>query len=199
MLSGDVTNMSKGNRSDSRRETSHLRALNAQYAQEIDAYRRFAEQRRARRVHTQAQLGTYIERVNEYFTECEKKGKPFTLAGILLSIDIDRRTWDKMRNGEYDYLLEEYIARVQNGEVLPSEENDEIPLIAYSDFCEKCTLRVQEQRESACSSLRGNPAGNIFLLKAQMGLREDDAPTHVAQTLVICDSEQAKKAIDMLR
>ena len=176
----------------------------AQHA--IHAYRQFAQARREKRVHTQEQLRVYIQRASDYFAECDRISKPYTIAGLLLALEIDRNTWSRMGNGEHDYLLEEYLALHPSDET--TDETDETssydetngtPLIAYSEFHEKCTLRVQEQRERACASLRGNPAGNIFLLKAQMGLREDDAPTHVAQTLVICDGEQAKKAIEMLK
>ena len=189
--------MAKGNHTHTRRETQHLQALNTQYTQELDAYRQFAQARREKRVHTQEQLRVYIQRASDYFAECDRISKPYTIAGLLLALEIDRNTWSKMGNGEHDYLLEEYLALHPSDE--NSDETDGTPLIAYSEFHEKCTLRVQEQRERACASLRGNPAGNIFLLKAQMGLREDDAPTHVAQTLVICDGEQAKKAIEMLK
>lgn len=71
-------------------------------------------------------------------------------------------------------------------------------LIPYSEFAEKCTLLLQDQLERNCYTNKGNPAGSIFSLKAQFQWREDDAPQHLVQQLVIADSEQARKAIGML-
>ena len=182
--------MSKGNRSDSRRETEHIKHLPKMYSEEIQKYKEYAEARRNSRVYTQESLSEYMQKASDYFIGQDEKGKPYTVAGLLLALDIDRQSWSRIGNGEMDYQLVEY---------LELHDNPKEPLIAWSEFHEKCSLTIQAQREERCSSLRGNPAGNIFLLKAQNGFREDDTPNHVTQNLVICDADQARKALELLR
>ena len=187
--------MSKGNRTNSKRNTEAIKDLPTMYSKEIQRYREYAEARKNSRMYTQESMSEYMDKANQYFNEQDKHGKPYTVAGLLLALDINKHSWSRISNGEFDYQLEEFIE--QNPEL--STVDSGIPLIAWSDFAEKCSLKIQAQREEKCSSLRGNPAGNIFLLKAQNGFREDDSPNHVTQNLVICDAEQAKKAMELLR
>lgn len=163
------------------------------YSEEIQRYKDYAKARREARVFTQESLSEYMQKASDYFVGQDEKGKPYTVAGLLLALDIDRQSWSRIGNGEMDYQLQEYI------DIYGESETTETPLIAWSEFYEKCSLTIQAQREENCSSLRGNPAGNIFLLKAQNGFREDDTPSHVTQNLVICDGEQARKALELLR
>ena len=190
--------MGKGNRTSSKRNTDAIRDLPTMYSEEIQRYRDYAEARKNSRMYTQESMSEYMDKANQYFNEQDRNGKPYTVAGLLLALDINKHSWSRISNGEFDYQLEEYLESVDK----LSTENDGIPqtpLIAWSDFAEKCSLKIQAQREEKCSSLRGNPAGNIFLLKAQNGFREDDSPNHVTQNLVICDGEQARKALELLR
>lgn len=180
--------MGKGNRSNSKRNTEKIEKLPKMYSEEIQRYKDYAKARREARVFTQESLSEYMQKASDYFVGQDEKGKPYTVAGLLLALDIDKHSWSRISNGEFDYQLEEAL-----------DNNQETPLIAWSNFAEKCSLTIQAQREENCSSLRGNPAGNIFLLKAQNGFREDDTPSHVTQNLVICDGEQARKALELLR
>ena len=61
-------------------------------------------------------------------------------------------------------------------------------------------LVIQEQREAACSSNRGNPAGNIFLLKAQQGFRDqpETQQTNNTLTLNVATLGEAKDALKLL-
>lgn len=183
--------MGKGNRTNSRRETKHIEQLPKMYHEEIQKYKEYAEARKRNRVYSQESMPMYMDRANKYFEEQDRKGKPYTVAGLLLALDIGKDSWSRISNGDFDYQLEEFYVDNPN--------YDGIPLIAWSEFAEKCSLKIQAMREENCSSLRGNPAGNIFLLKAQNGFREDDTPSHVTQNLVICDGEQARKALELLR
>lgn len=193
----------KGNRTKGNRETTAIQALNAAYKQEIDTYKRMAENRRATRRYRQEDLALYLGRVVEYIESKKDSGKPLTISGVTLAMKVNSEAFKGMRNGEYDYLLDEFITL--NG---VSEEEWEwidgypywngVAMFSYSEMLDMVYLMIQDQRETACSSLRGNPAGNIFLLKAQQGFREDEAPQTVNQTLVIADVDKAKEAMKLL-
>lgn len=193
----------KGNRTKGNRNSDLIKAVNDEYSKELTAYKRMAEAKRNLRVIKQEDAQTYLDRVIEYIDEKQSGGKPLTVSGVNLAMKVSSMAFRHMREGDYDYLAEEYIAL--NG---LSEEDieyyDGVPyhngvlLMPYSDIIDRVYLMIQEQRETACSSLRGNPAGNIFLLKAQQGFREDSTPQTVNQTLVIADVDKAKEAMKLL-
>jgi len=192
--------------------------MNTRYSCEIEEYKKFAEARRARRKWTQEKLGEVYSAIAEYVEEATASRKPLTIAGMILAAHTDRQTWTRWRDGDMDYILEEYIANnelndnnivVEDGIPLHirtdahdgSPENEHcyaVMLMPYSEMVAKCELLIQQQLEENCYTNRGNPAGSIFGLKARFAWREDDAPTHVSQTLVLADVEQARKALGML-
>jgi len=190
-----------------KRNTTEITEYNTRYSNEISEYKAFAEKRRNNRVYKQEQMFSLIEKLSDYVETKHRENKPLTVAGMLLAIGWNTDVWRRARDGDYDYLLEEYISLndikdsdVQDADGLPyvSTANGNVSLIPYSLFVEKASLLIQEEREEKCSSTRGNPAGNIFLLKAQHGFREEDTPTTVNQTLVIADREQATEALKLL-
>ena len=191
-----------------KRNTKNITEYNARYSEELDGYRAFAEKRRNNRVYKQEQLTGYVEKLKLYVEEKSKANKPFTVAGVLLALGLNSMTWSRFRDGEYDFLLEEYLQlnNITDNEILYDEDglpfvldnNRKVTLIPYSVLYEKTMLMIQEEREEKCSSLRGNPAGNIFLLKAQMGFKEEEAPQTLNQTLVIADRDKALEALKLL-
>lgn len=189
------------------KQTEVIESLNTKYSAEVEQYKFFAKQRRGRRKFTQEKLTQQYSALAEYVEECVEKKQPLTVAGAILKADFNEDAWYKAKSGEMDYLLEEYIAvnQVTDETIIDglpyhiNQDGEAILLKPYSWLIQKIMLMIQEQREIACSSLRGNPAGNIFLLKAQMGFKEDSQPNTVNQTLVIADAEQAKKALEMLK
>lgn len=143
-----------------------------------------------------------IDRLQEYTEKTLADGKPLTVAGYILASGVPSSKFYDMKNGSYDHIIEEFKIcndLAPDTEQYITPDGEVIPLVPFSTVIEKCYLLIQEQRETACSSLRGNPAGNIFLLKAQQGFREEESPSTVNQTLVIADSEQARRALDLLK
>lgn len=191
-----------------------FKALTAMYKAEVDSYKKMAEARRKNRKYTQESLGKFYERLGEYVDECERKHEPLTVAGMLLALNLRKEAWQKAKLGELDYLLEEYISlnnitddQIVEIDDLPfhekvDEETGEIcrvPLISWGTFAEKASMMIEAQLERNCYTNKGNPAGSIFGLKAHYGYRDDpQTPQHLVQNLVIADSEQAKKAMQML-
>lgn len=196
-----------GNTTNSKRDTDKITKYNSMYSEEIREYKKFAIARRNKRKHKQESLVEFVDKLEEYLEEKRKTGKPLTIAGIMLTLGIDRNTWYKALDGELDYLLEEYIAinHITDSDVtyidnLPYHfgESGRVMLIPYSEFLQKVYLLIQERLEENLYSNRGNPAGSIFSLKHNYHWREDDNPQHIVEHLVVADSEQAKKAMEML-
>ncbi len=108
--------------------------------------------------------------------------------------------------GEYDYLLEEYMAlnnttNITEIDGLPYHINEDgslVLLIPWSEVVQKLRLIIQDQLEQNLYTNKGNPAGSIFSLKANYQWQEEPVTQHVENTLVIADASQAKKAMAML-
>ena len=188
-------------------QTEAITEMSQEYSKAVEQYKKFATARRGRRKFNQEKLTKQYQALAEYVAEKTDTRQPLTVAGAILASDFNEDAWYKAKSGEMDYLLEEYIALNQVTEEtiidgLPyhiNSDGEAILLKPYSWLIQNTMLLIQEQREIACSSLRGNPAGNIFLLKAQMGFKEDNQPSTVNQTLVIADKEQAIKTLEMLK
>ena len=90
----------------------------------------------------------------------------------------------------------------QEGQQVTLESGETVFLCRLSEIIKSAELAVQQQREEACSSLRGNPAGNIFLLKAQQDFQDTppDQRTTNNNTLVmnISTLDEAKEAMKRL-
>lgn len=199
----------KGNRTNSLRNPTKIKAMHAQYCQEIQGYKEYAAARRATRVWTQERVGELYYKLVEYAEECERKKEPLTVAGTILATGMSRSAWDKAGAEEFDFLLEEYIdlheigpGDIEMRDDLPwytDENGEEVLLITYGALKEKADLMIQRQLERNCYTNRGNPAGSIFSLKAKFDWREEASPSQLVQQLVVADVEQAKKALNMLK
>ena len=203
-----------GNRTNHRPESAeHIGKLNAAFAQELAGYREFAAARRNRRKYTQEGMTDMYTRVCEYAQECERAHAPMTIAGVQMALNTNKDFWSKAQAGEYDFLLEEYLALHNlteddftyiDGEPwhvytdADTGECAQVMLIPFSDFVQKVRLILQDQLERNLYTNKGNPAGSIFSLKAQFDWQEDHAPQHLVQQLVIADNDQARKAIELL-
>ena len=202
--------MPKGEKST--KDSAGAQALNSlakAYSAEVAGLKAFAEDRKRRRKYTQEGVTKAYQAISDYVDDCYKKKTPLTVAGFQLAIGIHRDAWIKARDGDLDYLLEEYlqdhhitendISMDQDG--LPWVQSDHGPvlLLRWSDLRKKADLLIQDQLERNCYTNRGNPAGSIFGLKAQFNWREDEGPQHLVQQLVIADLDQAKKALEMLK
>lgn len=184
------------------------------YKNEIEQYKQFAAARRSRRKYTQENAGAMYEQIKEYAAQCIDDRQPMTIAGMMLATGTNKDFWSKAQNGEYDYLLEEYLSlhsitedKVTIIDDLPYHlttgdggEVDAVLLLPYSEILEKSTILIQDQLERNLYTNKGNPAGSIFSLKAQFKWREEEpTTTYSSQTLIIADREQAVKALDMLK
>ncbi len=76
--------------------------------------------------------------IDAYFADCDRDGKPYTIAGLAYALDCSRDTI-------YEY-----------------EDNTNKP---FSDSIKKARARVLTRLEEGIAGDKGNPAGKIFLAK----------------------------------
>ena len=155
-----------------------IEAQKAKFSNEqIARYKELASTRKDRMKYTQEHLGELFEKANEYVVKKADEGKPLTIAGFQRALDISSSAWHRMRNGENDYALYEFL--VDKG--LPENYADGldknvmyegVPLITYSEFIDGLYLRQQEMLEEACIN-KQNPVGAIFLMKAMHGYNDN--------------------------
>lgn len=191
-----------GNTTNSPRNSEKIVKYSKLYSEEIAEYKRLAESHRRKRVYTQEKVAEYYEKLGEYVADCQASKSPVTVAGIWLALGVNKDYWSKAINGEYDYLLEEYLAihevtedSIEYINGLPYHQGN--LLIPHSDLVEKGRMIVQDQLERNCYSNKGNPMGSIAGMNNYFGWGEDK-PQHVVQNLVIADKDQAEKAMRML-
>jgi len=193
--------------------TTTIEALNRRHAEEITGYKQFAAARRAKRKYTQEKAAGVLEAFKAYISNCDANREPVTIAGAVMAAGFTRDAASRAKSGEMDYLLEEYLA-VNNISIEEATIIDGMPyhlkadqdtgeirqilLVPYSVIWEKMDLLIQDQLEKNCYTNKGNPAGSIFGLKAKFDWRDDPAPQHIENTLIIADKEQATKALKML-
>lgn len=198
----------KGNRTDSERNTEKIAALSRRYNEEQQAYREYAEARRNSVKFNQAELSRRNERLQAYIRQCYDDDEPITRAGMVLALGVSRDTYYRMRDGELDFRLYEYmdVNGISESDVLLDEEEtpyivgsegERILLIPSSVMIQKAELQLEAQTEARL--YKSGKVGDIFALKAVHGWQEDAAPKTLNQTLVIATPEQAREAIKALK
>ena len=203
--------MAKGNRTDSRRETAHLRANNSRFKSEIDTYKEYCQNRKKNRVHTQEQVTTLYENLCRYIEEQQEQEKPLTVAGAILAAGVDHSVWYRMRDGEYDYRLDEYLDQ-HNIELAEAPVDEagmkfsivtgrKVLLIEYSDICKRYMLLLQEQAEQRLYS-KGGKVTDIFTMKTLHGWQDSPQVFNDNRTLnidVVASLDEAQAAMERLK
>lgn len=151
---------------------------------------------------------TLKENLERYIEDQEVQHKPLTVAGMARASGLSYDTYLKYREGEADHMLYLFmdindISYDHEGQIVQTQDGQEVLLVRLSELIKQAELFIQEQREAACSSNRGNPAGNIFLLKAQQGFRDqpEDSRTTNNNTLIlnnVASLSEAKDALNLL-
>jgi hypothetical protein len=203
----------KGNRTrgkDRKGDTTAIVAATKEYEGNIERYKAFAEARRKAIKYGQEFAYTLMNNLTAYIEECQRTNEPITNGGLIMASGVGKDTYYKMREGEYDYRLYEYMdvngitwdmADSSSGYPVYYSDSGPVVLLPFAELIEKSELVLQAQREKACSSLRGNPAGNIFLLKAQQGFRDDSEVNRgtVNNNLVLNNVATLEEARDALK
>lgn len=176
-------------------------------AERAEHYRKIAEQQAKVIKYGQEYAGTLRDNLAAYIIETQNHNKPLTIAGLIRAAGVSADTYYRYRKGEADHLLYAYmdehgISFDHEGTEVTDADGEKVFLCRLSEIIKQAELAVQQQREEACSSLRGNPAGNIFLLKAQQDFQDTppDQRTTNNNTLVmnISTLDEAKEAMKRL-
>ncbi len=97
----------KGGRSTDK--TKKIREIADKYSGEIEGYKQYAETRRASRTYTQETASELYNRMVTYLIECKKTDTPMAVGKMCLAMGIDRKALHRMKTGEYDWRLYEYM------------------------------------------------------------------------------------------
>ena len=201
----------KGNRTNSKRNTNKITSYSKQYSEDISAYKEYAKKRRDNRSVRQEDAANYYDRLFDYINDCQTSEEPITRAGMLLALGVDRMTYYRMRDYEYDWRLYEYLDMndldcedISSNECVFTDENEnlclmegdkKILLIPFSELIQKAELMHESQTEARL--YKSGRVGDIFALKSLHGWQEDNQPSIVNQTLIIGETE-AREAINAL-
>ena len=172
------------------------------YGELSETARAMAEGRNRARKYNVDFIPVLQERLKAYREECERNREPLTSGGFILASGVPSSTFYEMAEGKYDPVVEEWrlLHNVPpDVDEFIDEDGTVIPLAPFSDVIEKeARLPLQISLERNCYQNRGNPAGSIFGLKARFNWTEDPTPARVQNNLIIADSEQARRALEML-
>lgn len=194
-----------GNSTNSYRETSHLVELNEEYSRQTEEYKRLAEKRRSNMSYSQEDMTDIYDKMWAYIEGSET----ITISGCILAMGVHPRAFNRMKNGEYNYRLEQYCAEndISQAEWLTDKrgvpyildsKGNRVLMIDYEDMVEMFLLMYQNQAEQQVAS--GKPVGGIFTLKSQFQWNDKvEEQPRVDNHLVIADAEQARKVLEMLK
>lgn len=216
LVSG-VVRVPKGVYSPELYNTAEIVRSTGAYTELIDKYKSMAAARRKAVKYKQEFAAGMYERINNYFAACEEKHEPAAVAGIILAAGVNSEAFYRMKAGDYDYMLESFLDmnQIKEGDIyeqdgapwcdLVEEETGEVVrvlLFPFSTILEKSLLRLQLERERRAAYTKGNPAGNIFLLKAQHGFDDTGetarSVTNNNLTIKVASISEAKDALKRL-
>ena len=185
------------------RDVTTITEINQQARQITEQAKKFAAARRARSPVRVEQINDICNKWETYIAECEHSRQPLTWGGFALAAGISMDTLKRMRSGELDHIIEEYII-IHDLEPGTTEIIDDdgviTPLVPWSVITEKISNLIQDQLERNCYTNKGNPAGSIFGLKARFDWQDQPQQAGtINNNLVIADAEQARKALEMLK
>ena len=183
--------------------TVAITELTRQAAQITEQAKAFAAARRAASPVRVEQINDICDKWEAYINECENTRQPMTWGGFALAAGISMDTLKRMRAGELDHLIDEYIIvhDLEPGTTQIIDSDGVItPLVPWSKLTEKISNLIQDQLERNCYTNKGNPAGSIFGLKARFDWQDQPQQAGtINNNLVIADAEQARKALEMLK
>ena len=191
------------------KDTTGLQTANQDRAEVIERYRRIAEERQKITKYNQEFVSDMAGKISNYIEECKKTGEPLTVSGMLQAADLTAEAYSKGKNSQqYDHMLYMYmelhgIDFDQEGTIYTDEQGKQVLLCRMSDLLKRAELAIMREREIKCSSTKGNPAGNIFLLKGFHGIQDQpqESRTTNNNTLVlnnVASLDEAKEALKRL-
>lgn len=196
-------------------ENENLKLWNTWYSEDKAQYRKFAESKRENNRFKQESLTEIYRKGREYLISCCDAGEPITITGLQIACDCDKMSFSRMRRGEYDWRLYQFLdyCGLSESDIITEHDdflNCDIAYVpdangelwvanTYSEIIERFYLEIQKELEILCYT-SNNPKGAIFLLKSLFGW--DDRQQQTGQTITaqvhVATMEEAKKAIERL-
>ena len=143
-----------------------------------------------------------IEAWQDYTQAQQIAHKPVTWAGYALAGGISYDTINRMRQGELEYVIEEYKITHDlspDTEVWTDPQGEIHYLTRFSDLVKRyCELPIMDQLESNCYQLKGNQVGSIFGLKARFGWQDDSPQVQHNTAVVVADADKARNLLEMI-
>jgi len=189
--------------------TEAITALNKAYSAELKGYKQFAAAIRSRAYDIDT-ITSGIDGMIDYIEKCSAKGEPATSAGLILASGLNRNSFYKAKNGEYDhiqaaYMLDNNISLndgIQDNNGILRDNKQKI-LSPISEIIEKCYLYMESdlQRRSLTDKSMARTTGAIFNLKAVFNYNDKPEPETrtVHNTLILnTNADQAAEAMKLL-
>jgi len=196
--------------------TTKISQFNTWYSQDIEEYKRFAEGRSQSHRFTQEYLTELTEKIIVYIEEQKDADKPITIAGFYLALGIQKKDYFRMKNGEFDYRLFQFMEyKGISPEDIQRDWQEPLGYIeywidadgqlwvmnTYSEIIEKALLLMQMQTEERLLTAKNNSqvSAAIFLLKAKFGW-SDKPDVNIYNTLQYSTTqlptyEEAKRSL----
>lgn len=187
------------------------------YSNHLQDIKEYAAGMMAARTYTVTELARRLNKCIELVNARMSCNKPFAIGELILAANVSRDTWDRIRKGELDYLIVEYITLndIQEADIINDGEQQYIdiqdaksgeivrtPLAPPSEIIEKFYTQHEIFLELNMYNNKSMPAvtADIFALKARH--KWDDKPqdsgTVTNNNLIIADKEQAQKVVELL-
>lgn len=158
-----------------------------------------------RRAHSPVRVERIPEMVaawDEYTRSQQEARRPVTWAGYAMAGGISYDSINRMRQGELDYVVEEYKLTHDlhpDSEYWIDDNGEEHILARFSDLVKShCELPIMDQLESNCYQLKGNQVGSIFGLKARFGWQDDSPQVQHNTAVVVADADKARNLLEMI-
>lgn len=200
------------------RKADKITRFNTWYSQDIKSYKKFAENRSRATRYTQEYLTELTYRIKDYLSQRDAAKQPFTVTGLFMSLEMQKKDYYKARNGEFDWKLYQFAdfkgLSCEDLENLEQIEDEQLGLLriwtdedgqvfimeTYSTIIEKALLVLQDRLEQRLYTNTKNPVGIIFILKSRFGWC-DKPEQRVSKTIIshIASKEEAKKALQDLQ
>lgn len=179
---------------------------NADRAEVVDRYKKIAEERQKIVKYNQPYVSGMAKKISDYIEECHETREPLTVFGLIEAADITKEAYYKGKDGRYDYMLYMYmdlndIPYEEEGNIYTTEDGGEVLLVRMSELLQKAEVAIIKEREIRCSSTKGNPVGNIFLMKGMHGVQDTppDQRTTNNNTLVLNNVASLDEARDAMK
>jgi hypothetical protein len=194
--------------------TNAIQEINNAYSKELSGYKARAAAYRNNRKYTPVEITRATYNILDYIKSSINAGKPATIAGIILASGFSKRFYYTAKQGDLDYIQQEYI-ELNNIDISECEtdpdgilfyidnENNKIVLSPISEIIEKCLLLIENdlQIRTLTDKSMARTTGAIFNLKAVFNYNDkpETETKTVNNTLIVnANPEQTAKAMQLL-